>query len=66
MNCRMRNTPSGVMRNGRISPGYELTRPRFAVSTNSGTKVTTPGTMSVDSTSANSSFLPRNSSLASA
>ena len=66
MNCRMRNTPSGPARNGRMSAGYVLTRPMFATRTNIGTSVTTPGTIKVSSTRPNSTFLPGNSSFASA
>ncbi len=47
-------------------PGSEFVRPMFVVSTNSGTNVTTPGTISVPSTTANSTRLPGNSSFASA
>ena len=66
MNWRIRKTPNGPARNGRIIPGSVLVRPMLVVSTNSGTNVTTPGTISVPSTTANSTFLPGNCSLASA
>ena len=65
MNWRIRKTPNGPARNGRIIPGSVLVRPMLVVSTNSGTNVTTPGTISVPSTTANSTFLPRNCGLAS-
>ena len=64
MNCRIRKTPNGPARNGRNMPGSVLVRPMLVVSTNSGTNVTTPGTISVPSTSANTTFLPGNSSFA--
>ena len=66
MYCRIRNTPNGPARNGRIMPGSEFVRPMLVVSTNSGTNVTTPGTISVPSTTANSTRFPGNSSFASA
>ena len=64
MYCRIRNTPNGPARNGRIMPGSELVSPMLVVRTNSGMNVTTPGTISVPSTSAKTIFLPGNSSLA--
>ena len=65
-NCRIRKTPNGPARNGRISPGKVLTIPRLLTSTNSGTKVTTPGTIRVPSTRAKMTRLPGKCSLASA
>ncbi len=64
MNCRIRKTPNGPARNGRNMPGSVLVSPRLVVSTNSGTKVTTPGIISVPRTSTNISLLPGKSSLA--
>ncbi len=66
MNCRIRKTPNGPARKGRNMPGSVSVRPMLVVSTNSGTNVTTPGIISVVSTSPNSTRLPGNSSLASA
>ena len=66
MNWRIRKTPKAPAANGRITAAYELTRPSLLISTNSGTSVTLPGTISVASTSANTCERPRHSSLASA
>ena len=66
MNCRMRKTPNGLTRNGRIRPGRVSISPTFATRTNSGTKVTTPGIISVAITARKTNFLPRKSSIASA
>ncbi|ANZ40332.1 hypothetical protein BBK82_34200 [Lentzea guizhouensis] len=66
MNCRIRNTPNGETRNGRISAGNEFASPALTTSTYSGTNVTTPGIIRVAMTTANNVRLPRNSSLASA
>jgi hypothetical protein len=66
MNCRIRNTPKGVARNGRISPSREPVSCMLATSTYSGTKVTRPGTINVAMTRAKTARRPRNSSLAKA
>ena len=63
-NCRMRNTPNGPARNGRTSPAYVLVSPMLLTSTNCGTNVTMPGTISVPSTSRNTTRRPGNGSLA--
>ena len=64
MYCRIRNTPNGPARNGRIMPRRVLVSPILVVITNSGTNVTTPGTIRVPSTTMNSAFLPGKSSFA--
>ena len=64
MNCRIRKTPNGPARNGRIIPTSVLDSPILVVSTKSGTNVTTPGIIKVPSTIANSARLPGKSSLA--
>ncbi len=66
MNCRIRKTPNGPARNGRNMPGRVSVSPRLVVRMNSGTKVTTPGIISVASTTPKTARLPGNSSLASA
>ncbi len=64
MNWRMRKTPNGLTRNGRKRPGSVSTSPAFATSTKSGTKVTTPGIISVPMTATKIAFLPLKSSIA--
>jgi hypothetical protein len=66
MNWRMRKTPNGLTRNGRIRPGRLSMSPALATSTNSGTNVTTPGIIRVAMTTTKRARLPGNSSIASA
>ena len=66
MNWRIRNTPNAPAANGRITAAYVLTSPSLLISTNSGTSVTLPGTISVASTRPNTLLRPAKRSFASA
>ena len=66
MNWRIRNTPSGVTKKGRIRPQCVFARPRLLTVTNSGTKVAIPGMTSISRTRKKRKFFPAKSIFANA